>query len=178
MEGISHEAASFAGHNQLDKLIVLYDSNDISLDGELNKAFSENVKERFEAYGWEHIFVKDGNDLETIDKAIEDAKSSNKPTIIEVKTIIGYGAPNKQGKASAHGEPLGEEELKAAKQTLGWRETEAFAVPVDVAEYMKTLQAEFAKKEHTTRDKNTLKITRLGIPFWQKHTTRLAIPFR
>src|SRR5699024_6251167 len=134
MEGISHEAASFAGHNQLDKLIVLYDSNDISLDGELNKAFSENVKERFEAYGWEHIFVKDGNDLETIDKAIEDAKSSNKPTIIEVKTIIGYGAPNKQDTNGVHGAPLGEDERKLAFENYGLQPEKRFNVPDEVYE--------------------------------------------
>ncbi|RIM75736.1 transketolase [Staphylococcus arlettae] len=138
MEGISHEAASFAGHNQLDKLIVLYDSNDISLDGELNKAFSENVKERFEAYGWEHIFVKDGNDLETIDKAIEDAKSSNKPTIIEVKTIIGYGAPNKQDTNGVHGAPLGEDERKLAFENYGLDPEKRFFVPEEVYEIFQT----------------------------------------
>ncbi|MCD8863191.1 transketolase [Staphylococcus arlettae] len=138
MEGISHEAASFAGHNQLDKLIVLYDSNDISLDGELNKAFSENVKERFEAYGWEHIFVKDGNDLETIDKAIEDAKSSNKPTIIEVKTIIGYGAPNKQDTNGVHGSPLGEDERKLAFENYGLDPEKRFFVPEEVYEIFQT----------------------------------------
>ena len=95
MEGISHEAASFAGHNQLDKLIVLYDSNDISLDGDLNKSFSENTQSRFEAYGWNYILVKDGNDLEEIDNAINKAKSQQGPTIIEVKTVIGFGSPNK-----------------------------------------------------------------------------------
>ena len=87
MEGISHEAASFAGHNQLDKLIVLYDSNDISLDGDLNKSFSENTQSRFEAYGWNYILVKDGNDLEEIDNAINKAKSQQGPTIIEVKLL-------------------------------------------------------------------------------------------
>ncbi|MCU6401273.1 transketolase, partial [Enterobacter quasiroggenkampii] len=97
MEGISHEAASFAGHNQLDKLIVLYDSNDISLDGDLNKSFSENTQSRFEAYGWNYILVKDGNDLEEIDNAINKAKSQQGPTIIEVKTVIGFGSPNKAG---------------------------------------------------------------------------------
>lgn len=138
MEGISHEAASFAGHNQLDKLIVLYDSNDISLDGELNKAFSENVKERFEAYGWEHLFVKDGNDLEAIDKAIEAAKSSDKPTIIEVKTIIGYGAPNKQDTNGVHGAPLGEDERKLAFENYGLDPEKRFFVPDEVYEIFQT----------------------------------------
>ena len=102
MEGISHEAASF-GHNQLDKLIVLYDSNDISLDGDLNKSFSENTQSRFEAYGWNYILVKDGNDLEEIDNAINKAKSQQGPTIIEVKTVIGFGSPNKAGSNGVHG---------------------------------------------------------------------------
>lgn len=110
MEGISHEAASFAGHNQLDKLIVLYDSNDISLDGDLNKSFSENTQSRFEAYGWNYILVKDGNDLEEIDNAINKAKSQQGPTIIEVKTVIGFGSPNKAGSNGVHGAPLGEDE--------------------------------------------------------------------
>ncbi|MBP1020227.1 transketolase, partial [Serratia fonticola] len=86
-----HEAASFAGHNQLDKLIVLYDSNDISLDGDLDKSFSEDTKLRFEAYGWNYILVENGNDLDEIDNAITQAKSQQGPTIIEVKTIIGFG---------------------------------------------------------------------------------------
>ena len=88
MEGISHEAASFAGHNQLDKLIVLYDSNDISLDGELNKSFSEDVKQRFESYGWNHILVKDGNNLEEIDNAITKAKQQNGPTLVKLKQLL------------------------------------------------------------------------------------------
>ena len=110
MEGISHEAASFAGHNQLDKLIVLYDSNDISLDGDLDKSFSEDTKQRFEAYGWNYILVENGNDLDEIDNAITQAKSQQGPTIIEVKTIIGFGSPNKAGSNGVHGAPLGEEE--------------------------------------------------------------------
>ena len=110
MEGISHEAASLAGHNQLDKLIVLYDSNDISLDGDLDKSFSEDTKLRFEAYGWNYILVENGNDLDEIDNAITQAKSQQGPTIIEVKTIIGFGSPNKAGSNGVHGAPLGEEE--------------------------------------------------------------------
>ena len=119
MEGISHEAASFAGHNQLDKLIVLYDSNDISLDGELNKSFSEDVKQRFESYGWNHILVKDGNNLEEIDNAITKAKQQNGPTLIEVKTIIGYGAPNVSGINGVHGAPLGTDERKLTFEAYG-----------------------------------------------------------
>ncbi|MGW7900831.1 transketolase [Staphylococcus shinii] len=134
MEGVSHEAASLAGHNQLDKLIVLYDSNDISLDGDLNKAFSENVKGRFEAYGWKHILVEEGNDLDAIDKAIEEAKSQDVPTIIEIKTIIGYGAPNKQASHGVHGAPLGEDERKLALENYGLDPEKRFNVPEEVYE--------------------------------------------
>ena len=113
MEGVSQEAASMAGHMKLDKLIVLYDSNDISLDGPTSKAFTENVGARYEAYGWQHILVKDGNDLDEIEAAIEAAKAeTDKPTLIEVKTVIGYGAP-KEGTSSVHGAPIGEEGITA-----------------------------------------------------------------
>ena len=132
MEGISHEAASLAGHLALDKLIVLYDSNDISLDGDLDKSFSEDIKKRFEGYNWHYIKVADGNDVEAVDKAIEEAKSSDKPTMIEVKTIIGYGAPNKQGKSDSHGAPLGEEERRAAFEYYGFNPDETFKVDPSV----------------------------------------------
>ncbi|MDU6195764.1 MAG: transketolase [Staphylococcus haemolyticus] len=138
MEGISHEAASFAGHNQLDKLIVLYDSNDISLDGELNKAFSEDVKKRFESYGWNHILVKDGNDLDAIDKAITKAKSQNGPTMIEVKTIIGYGAANVSGTNGVHGAPLGSDERKLTFEAYGLDPEKRFNVPEEVYEIFQT----------------------------------------
>ena len=138
MEGLSHEAASFAGHNQLDKLIVLYDSNDISLDGELNKAFSEDVKKRFESYGWNHILVKDGNDLDAIDKAITKAKSQNGPTMIEVKTIIGYGAPNVSGTNGVHGAPLGSDERKLTFEAYGLDPEKRFNVPEEVYEIFQT----------------------------------------
>lgn len=138
MEGISHEAASFAGHNQLDKLIVLYDSNDISLDGELNKAFSEDVKKRFESYGWNHILVKEGNDLEAIDKAITKAKSQKGPTMIELKTVIGYGAPNVSGTNGVHGAPLGDEERKLTFEAYGLDAEKRFNVPEEVYEIFQT----------------------------------------
>ncbi|MBI5972408.1 transketolase [Staphylococcus caledonicus] len=138
MEGISHEAASFAGHNQLDKLIVLYDSNDISLDGELNKAFSEDVKKRFESYGWNHILVKEGNDLEAIDKAITKAKSQKGTTMIEVKTVIGYGAPNVSGTNGVHGAPLGDEERKLTFEAYGLDAEKRFNVPEEVYEIFQT----------------------------------------
>ncbi len=138
MEGISHEAASFAGHLKLNKLIALYDSNDISLDGDLDKAFSENVKGRFESYGWQHILVKDGNDMEAINEAIERAKQSDRPTMIEVKTVIGYGSPNKQGTNGVHGSPLGAEERKLALESYGLDPELKFNVPEEVYEIFQT----------------------------------------
>lgn len=138
MEGISHEAASFAGHNQLDKLIVLYDSNDISLDGDLDKSFSEDTKQRFEAYGWNYILVENGNDLDEIDNAITQAKSQQGPTIIEVKTIIGFGSPNKAGSNEVHGAPLGEEERALTFKEYGLDPEKRFNVPEDVYEIFKS----------------------------------------
>lgn len=134
MEGISHEAASLAGHLALDKLIVLYDSNDISLDGDLDMSFSENIEGRFKAYNWDYHIVKDGNDLEAISQAIENAKSSDKPSLIEVKTIIGYGSPNKQGKSDSHGAPIGEDERKSAFDHYGLDHTKSFHVDDSVYE--------------------------------------------
>ncbi|AQP53435.1 transketolase [Vagococcus penaei] len=132
MEGVSQEAISLAGHLKLSKLIVLYDSNDISLDGPLDKSFSEDVKGRFEASGWSHILVKDGNDLEAISQAIEAAKAdTDKPTIIEVKTVIGFGATN-AGTNKVHGAPLGAEGVTLAKEAYGWEYPE-FTVPEEVA---------------------------------------------
>lgn len=131
MEGVSQEASSMAGHMKLGKLIVLYDSNDISLDGPTSKAFTENVGARYEAYGWQHILVKDGTDLAAISKAIEEAKAeTDKPTLIEVKTVIGFGAPN-EGTSSVHGAPLGIEGIQAAKRAYGWEYPE-FSVPEEV----------------------------------------------
>ena len=132
MEGISYEATSLAGTLKLNKLIVLYDSNDITLDGELSKSFNESVKDRFIAQGWNYIRVEDGNDLDEIAEAIEEAQGeTEKPTLIEVKTIIGYGAPN-QGTNKIHGTPLGEEGIKIMKQNYGW-EYAPFEVPEEVA---------------------------------------------
>ena len=134
MEGISHEAASLAGHLGLGKLIVLYDSNDISLDGDLDKSFSEDVAGRFKAYNWHYLRVEDGNDLDAIDQAIEEAKQSDKPSLIEVKTVIGYGAPNKSGKSDAHGSPLGEAERQGAYEAYGLDHLKTFDVDDSVYE--------------------------------------------
>jgi transketolase len=130
MEGISHEAASLAGHLGLGKLIYLYDDNHISIEGSTDLAFTEKRTARFEAYGWHVQQVEDGNDLDAIEKAIVSAqKETQKPSLIAVRTHIGYGSPNKQDKPSAHGEPLGKEELKLTKQKLGWPLEPEFYVP-------------------------------------------------
>jgi transketolase len=129
MEGVASEAASLAGHLKLGRLIYLYDDNEISIDGSTSLAFTEDRAKRFEAYGWHVQTVKDGNDVAAIEAAVNNAKADPRPSIICVKTIIGYGSPNKQGTAKVHGEPLGAEELKLAKQNLGWSWEEPFYVP-------------------------------------------------
>ena len=131
MEGVASEAASFAAVQKLNKLVVLYDSNDICLDGETRDAFSENVRNRYEAYGWNAILVEDGADVEAVNVAIEKAKQSDKPTLIEVKTIIGAGSPNKQGTNGVHGAPLGEEETALFRKEIGWN-YEPFEIPEEV----------------------------------------------
>lgn len=132
MEGISHEAASLAGHLGLGKLVVLYDSNDISLDGDLDKSFSESVENRFNSYGWQVIRVNDGNDVNEIGNAIKAAKANeDQPTLIEIKTVIGFGSPNKSGSNAAHGAPLGDDEIKLTKDAYDWSH-EPFAVPDEV----------------------------------------------
>ncbi|WP_129688868.1 transketolase [Gottfriedia acidiceleris] len=149
MEGVSAEAASLAGHLQLGRLVVLYDSNDISLDGELNRSFSESVEDRFKAYGWQVIRVEDGNNLDEITAAIQKAQEElSKPTLIEVKTTIGYGSPNKSGKSKSHGEPLGKEETILTKQAYAWGYENAFHVPEEVyAHFNKVIVEAGAKKE-------------------------------
>lgn len=133
MEGISGEASSLAGTLGLGKLIVLYDSNNISIEGNTDIAFREDVAKRYEAYGWQVIKVDDGNDTDKISEAIENAKlETSKPSMIIVKNQIGFGCPAKQGKASAHGEPLGAENVKALKENLNWKLEPAFYVPDEV----------------------------------------------
>ena len=131
MEGVSAEAASYAGLQKLDKLVVLYDSNDINLDGETKDSFTEDVRARYEAYGWHTALVEDGTDLAAIDAAINEAKASGKPSLIEVKTVIGYGSPNKQGTNAVHGAPLGAEEAEATRKALGW-DYAPFEIPEEV----------------------------------------------
>ena len=133
MEGISGEASSLAGTLGLGKLVVLYDSNNISIEGSTDIAFREDVAKRYEAYGWQVLKVADGNDIDAIESAIEEAKAeTSKPSIIIVKNQIGFGCPAKQGKASAHGEPLGAENVIAMKENLGWKTEPAFYVPDEV----------------------------------------------
>lgn len=148
MEGISSEAFSLAGTLGLSKLIVLYDSNSISIEGSTDIAFTEDVKKRFEAFGFQTLVVEDGNNLEEIGKAIEEAKAdTTRPTMITVKTQIGYGCPAKQGKASAHGEPLGVDNVAALKENLGFPADKDFYVPEEVYANYKAIAQEKAKAE-------------------------------
>lgn len=141
MEGLSSEAFSLAGTLGLGKLIVLYDSNRISIEGDTDIAFTENVGKRFEAYGFGVFEVQDGNDMAQIGAAIEEAKAdTERPSLIIVHTEIGYGCPAKQGKASAHGEPLGADNVAALKENLGWESSEPFYVPQDVYDHMETVK--------------------------------------
>ena len=133
MEGVAAEAASLAGHLRLGKLIVLYDSNDISLDGETKHAFTERTADRFAAYGWQVLRVEDGNDLYAIHDAIGQARQSDKPTLVEVKTIIGYGSPNKAGTSDCHGAPLGAAEVDLVRKAYNWPHP-PFEIPEDVYE--------------------------------------------
>lgn len=147
MEGVTSEASSLAGHLGLGKLVVLYDSNDICLDGKTSDSFGEDVLKRYEAYGWHVQKVEDGNEIEAISKAIENAKKEiNKPSLIEVKTIIGFGSKN-QGKNSVHGAPLGSEDGEYAKKVYGW-EHESFTIPEEVyADYENKIQVPGQKAE-------------------------------
>ena len=136
-EGVAMEAISLAGHLGLGKLILLYDSNDVQLDGDVSLANSENTQKKFESMGWQYLFVSDGNNVDDIDKAIEFAKeSTTKPTIIEIKTIIGYGAPN-SGESSVHGKPMPDEDIKALRKFLGYNEA-----PFDIADSVRDFYTE------------------------------------
>lgn len=148
MEGISSEAFSLAGTLGLGKLIVLYDSNAISIEGSTDIAFTENVQKRMEAFGFQTITVEDGNDLQAIGAAIEEAKAEvSRPSFITIKTQIGYGCPAKQGKASAHGEPLGEDNIRAMKEFLEWPTQEPFYVPEEVYDHYRQLAEGKAEAE-------------------------------
>jgi transketolase len=137
MEGISHEAASFAGHLGLGKLIYLYDDNGITIDGTTDLAYTEDVTRRFEAYGWHVLSVPDGNDTGAIREALAEARAaSDRPSLIRVHTVIGFGSPSKAGTSASHGSPLGEEDVAGAKEALGWPAESTFLVPDDVREHM------------------------------------------
>jgi transketolase len=154
MEGVSHEAASIAGHLKLGKLIGIYDDNHITIDGKTDLTFSDDTGKRFESYGWHVQRVADGNDLAALDAAIAAARRvSDRPSLVIVRTHIGYGSPNKQDSPSAHGAPLGEEEVKLTKQNLGWPSLEPFHVPAEALAHWRqarergaTLEAEWQKK--------------------------------
>lgn len=147
MEGISSEALSLAGTLGLSKLIVLYDSNNISIEGSTDLAFTEDVEMRMKAFGFQTLTVKDGNDIAAIGNAIEEAKADKeRPSFIKIHTEIGYGCPNKQGKASAHGEPLGEDNIKALRENLQWPSQEPFYIPDEVYENYRTLRESLMQK--------------------------------
>ncbi len=161
MEGISHEAASFAGSHKLGRLIVLYDSNNISIEGNTDITFHDDTLKRFEAYGWHTQRVEDGNDIEKIKEAIENAKKNERPSIIEVKTVIGFGAGSVEGSEKSHGAPIGEDNRKALVEKIKWNETEEFTVPEDVkenaakiVEEKKKVYDEYKKKLQEYESKN------------------------
>lgn len=140
MEGISHEAASFAGHNKLGNVIVFYDDNKITIDGSISLSNSDDAAKRFEAYHWHVQIVEDGNDLEKLEEAVSNAQAvTDKPSIIITKTIIGFGSPNKKGTSGIHGAPLGEEEVKLTKQNLGFPDDKFFFVPDEVYKHFSEL---------------------------------------
>ena len=152
MEGISHEAASLAGHLKLSKIIYLYDSNRITIDGSTDLSLSDDPVGRFEALGWD-VQVVDGHDHEEIAQAIEKAQRSDKPSLIECKTTIGYGSPGKQGSETSHGAPLGDDEIEAAREALGWPLKERFALPdeVDAFKHQSVAAGEAAEKAWQTQ---------------------------
>jgi len=148
MEGVSYEAMSMAGHMKLGKLIVLYDSNGISLDGNLNMSFGEDIRKRAESVNWEYLKVEDGNDVPAIAKAIEAAKQNlQQPTLIEIRTVIGYGSKKVAGTNKAHGAPLGKEEARATKEAYGWPYEEEFFVPEEVRLHFAQVKQRGAAKE-------------------------------
>ncbi len=147
MEGVSHEAASIAGHFKLGKLIFFYDYNGITIEGKTSLTYSEDVKKRFEAYGWHVENIDDVNDLAQIEKVVSSAQKDERPSIIITKTHIGFGSPNKQDKSSSHGSPLGIDEVKLTKQKLNWNYEEDFFIPAEVKEYFTHLKSKFESYE-------------------------------
>ncbi len=164
-EGISAEAASLAGHLGLGNLIFFYDDNNISIEGETRLSFSEDVKKRFDAYGWHTLYI-DGHDRDAIRKAIRKGqKVTDRPTLVVSRTVIGWGSPKYHGTARAHGEPLGADEVKATKEVLGWPQEPAFLVPDEV-------RAEFARK--TKKLSRNRKVWEKGMAEWRQRNPQLA----
>ncbi|HEY9140609.1 MAG TPA: transketolase, partial [Bryobacteraceae bacterium] len=147
MEGVTQEAASLAGHLKLGKLIYLYDNNHISLAGATGLIFTEDVARRFDAYGWHTRAVADGNDTADIAAAIAEAQAESRPSLIVVRTHIGYGSPKKQDSFTAHGSPLGEDELLATKKALGWPTTDKFFIPPEALAFFRTAVDRGAKAQ-------------------------------
>ncbi|WP_218162458.1 transketolase [Alkalibacterium sp. 20] len=153
MEGVSHEAISLAGHLNLNKLIVLYDSNHSSLDEQLDASFSDDIKKKFEAVHWNYIKVEDGTDVMSIDDAIVAAKQADRPTLIEVNTIIGYGLPDIEGTHNAHSDPVGEENVKKAKEFYDWDSKKDFHVPKEVYADFSVIKERGNEKENQWKEK-------------------------
>lgn len=147
MEGVSHESASFAGHNKLGKLIVFYDNNSITIDGSTELSMSDDAQKRFEAYGWFVQSVDDVNDLDKLEAAVKKAQASDKPSLIITSTHIGFGSPNKQDTSSAHGAPLGDEEVAATKKNLGWPEDKFFYIPDEVKKHFGEVKTNGKQKQ-------------------------------
>ncbi len=153
MEGLSHEACSLAGHLKLNKLIMFFDDNSISIDGSVDLSTSDNIKKRFESYHWNYLSI-DGHNFEEIDQAIVQAKINTKPTIIACKTKIGYGSPNKSGKASSHGSPLGEDEIKLVRKHLNWK-YEPFEIPDHLLNSWRNFQSRNIKIKNKWNETNS-----------------------
>lgn len=173
MEGVSSEAASLAGHWQLGKLIYCYDDNRISIDGSTDLAFTEERGKRFEAYGWQVLKVEDGNNVQMIDQALKTAKKDSRPSLIICRTHIGYGLPTRQDTAKAHGEPPGADELRGAKEKLGWPLEPDFYIPDEVKTHLQTISlraADKAKKWRTTAEKYSCEFPEL----WKELEDRMT----
>ena len=158
MEGISHEALSLAGHLKLKNLVMLFDNNSISIDGPTNLSVSDNFKKRFNSYGWDYIEI-DGHNEKQIFKALKKVQKAKKPTVISCKTIIGYGSPNKSGTASAHGSPLGKDEIALVRKKLKWN-YKPFEIPKKILFQMngKKLEKKVLKKKKLEKNYNQKKI--------------------